>query len=195
MTYRILFASLCALVFTGCGLGGGNTRPLSELTVSTKESSYLVKSGDTLNVEVWGEPRLSGEVLVRQDGKFTMALVNEVSAEGKTTEQVGKDVSEKLGEFIPQASVTISVALPAPIRYYLTGTFVKPGEYRSDSRITLLQAIATGGGFAPFADDSNILLIRKAQTGEVRYELDYSRVISGREPNPELKDGDTIAVK
>lgn len=185
---------LLLLDFSGCGFGG-NFRPLKELSVPSSEQSYMIKAGDTLNVDVWGEPRLSGEALVRTDGKFTMALVNEVQAEGKTTEAVSKEVSTRLSEFIPEASVTVSIALPAPIRYYLTGTFVKPGEYRSDSRITLLQAIATGGGFAPFANDSSLLLIRKSPTGDIRYQLNYSSVIAGKEPNPELKDGDTLAVE
>ena len=38
-------------------------------------------------------------------------------------------------------------------------------------------------------------IIRRGPQGELRYVLDYNRVIDGREPNPELKNGDIIAVK
>ncbi|HQH27907.1 MAG TPA: SLBB domain-containing protein, partial [Oligoflexia bacterium] len=108
---------------------------------------------------------------------------------------ITEDVTKRLQAFVPAASVTISVVQTAPIRYYLSGQFVKPGEYRSEGRITFLQAISTGGGLAPFADESSIILIRRGPEGELRYELDYNQVVEGKDPNPELKDGDTIAVK
>ena len=81
--------------------------------------------------------------------------------------------------------------------YYLSGSFKKPGEYRSDKNIKLLQAIATGGGFAPFANESKLTIIRPNLdgSGDLRYKLDYGAVISGRQPNPILQDGDTITVQ
>ena len=132
---------------------------------------------------------------MREDGKFTLSLIGDIQAEGKTLKDITQDVTARLQEFVPGASVTISVAQSAPIRYFLSGQFNKPGEYRTDSRITLVQAIATGGGFAPFADESSVILIRRSPQGELRYELDYNRVVDGKEPNPLLKDGDTVAVK
>ena len=170
-------------------------RSLKELAPAASEGSYVVAEGDTLNVEVWGEPKLSGEVFVRDDGRFTLPLVKDVEGAGKTLEELTKVVTEEFSKFVPAASVSISVLQSAPVRYYLSGAFSKPGEYRSDRRISLLQAIASGGGFAPFADDSKIILIRKSPSGELRYRLDYSLVVGGKEPNPELKDGDIIAVE
>jgi polysaccharide export outer membrane protein len=172
-----------------------NTSPLDELKATEEQGKYQVKTGDTLTVAVWGEPRLSGEVFVREDGNFSMALVEDVFVEGKTTKEVAAEVQSRLEKFVPGASVSVSVAQSAPIRYFLSGQFNKPGEYRSDRRITVLQAIATGGGFAPFARESAITLIRRTATGEKRYALDYGRVIDGSQPNPELKNGDIIAVK
>ena len=173
-----------------------NLRPLDELkTATTADAEYLIQGGDTLIVNVWGEQRLSGPVVVREDGRFTLPLVEDIHAEGKTVKQLTDEVTKKLVAFIPAASVAISVSQTAPIRYYLSGQFLKPGEFRSERKITLLQAIATGGGFAPFADESELLIIRKSTTGDLRYRFDYNRVVDGREPNPELKNGDVISVK
>ena len=176
---------------------GGNLRPLEELKPATEQpgADYVVHSGDVLDVQVWGEPRLSGEVVVRDDGRITMPLIGDVPADGKLAKGLATDITTKLSEFIPGVSVSVSVLATAPIRYFLQGTFMKPGEYRSDKRITFLQAVATGGGFAPFADESNVILIRRTGDNDLRYELDYNRVVDGREPNPELKNGDTIVIK
>ncbi|MBP9838696.1 MAG: polysaccharide biosynthesis/export family protein [Proteobacteria bacterium] len=185
--------TLLALTFNSCTK---NSRPLSELIEDNSEQQYLVQSGDTLSVNVWGEPKVSGEVFVREDGSFTMALIEDVKAVGLTPKQIAQSITTRLKKFIPSASVSVSVAQSSPIRYYLSGQFNKPGEYRSDKKISLLQAIATGGSFAPFADESEITLIRREASGEeMRYILDYNRIMDGKHPNPELKNGDFISVK
>jgi polysaccharide export outer membrane protein len=191
-----LTITICCLFAACAGFGSPDGRPLSELSSSlSNEQSYKISAGDTLNIDVWGETRLSGEQFVRQDGHVSMPLAGEVKVEGLNTAEAAADITEKLAVFIPTASVNVSVARTAAIRFYLTGTFAKPGEYRSDSKITLLQAIATGGGFAPFANESNVILIRSEGGQERRYKLDYGKVIAGQEPNPELKNGDVISVR
>ncbi len=173
-----------------------NLRPIEELAIQKdSKESYVVKSSDILMVQVWGEPRLSGDVVVRQDGRFSLPLAQDVQAEGLTLTKIATNLTEKLKEFIPTATVDISLTQSAPIVYYLSGSFFKAGEYRTDKQITLLQAIATGGGFAPFADKSNIMLIRRLNGEEARYQLDYEDVVDGSEPNPKLKSGDVISVQ
>ena len=39
------------------------------------------------------------------------------------------------------------------------------------------------------------MIIRKSANGDLRYRFDYNRVVDGREPNPELKNGDVVSVK
>ena len=197
MRHLRLFYVICLLGLSACGIfGSSNLSPLEDLReTADAKAEYLIQAGDVLDVQVWGESRLSGEVFVRDDGKLTMRLINDVTAEGKTAKALGEEIKTRLSEFIPAASVTVSVIHTAPVRYYLSGKFMKPGEYRSDKRITFLQAVATGGGFVPFADESNIMLIRKGAEQDLRYELDYNRVVEGKEPNPTLKNGDVIAVK
>lgn len=186
--------SLTAISLVACS--GAEIRPLEELmSTKDKSTSYIIKSGDILTVQVWGEPKLSGEVTVRQDGFFSNPLVNDVPAEGLTLTEAGEELSNRLQEYVTGASVNIALLQSAPTVYYLSGQFLKAGEYRTDKNITLLQAIATGGGFAPFADESNIVLIRKHQGAERRYRFDYGRVVDGRQPNPELKAGDIISIR
>ncbi|MCC6952978.1 MAG: polysaccharide biosynthesis/export family protein [Deltaproteobacteria bacterium] len=185
------FAVLALALLSGCGPRG---RDHSELAPLDATGAYRIRSGDVLAINVWGEPQLSSQALVREDGRFTMPLINEVPAAGQTLDELSKKVTTQLAQFIPGATVNISIAQTAPVRYYLLGKFNKPGEIRSVGNVTLLQAIASGGGFAPFADEDSITLIRKGAEGDIRYNLSYDRVLSGREPNPQLLDGDTINV-
>lgn len=194
---RPLCKATCALLFfsqalTACSPKG---RPLTELSPKNSAEQYVVKEGDTLTVQVWGEQKLSGEVFVREDGNFTMPLIEDVKAAGFAPKQIAQDVTTRLKKYVPAATVSVSVSQTAPIRYFLSGQFIKPGEYRSDKKITFLQAVATGGDFAPFADKSALTLIRRDNLTEKRYVLDYNLVVEGKQPNPELLNGDIIVAK
>ncbi len=200
-TFRSINLGLLGLGLLILGCVRGPSQPLDELKGNGQSNEYHIQKGDTLSVNVWGEQQISGDVIVREDGNITLKLVRDVKAVGLTLQQLSDSITTKLKRYIPGAAVSVAIAQTAPIRYFLSGLFVKPGEFRSDGRITMLQAIAAGGGFAPFADESEITLIRQvpgesgADLTEVRYTLDYNRVIEGREPNPELRNGDVLAVK
>lgn len=194
MKIKILYITLI-IFLTSCN-GASNLRPSDELIEDNPNNEdYYIKPGDVLNINVWGEPKLSGEVVVKEDGKFTLPLADEIDAEGKTLIQLKDELETVLNQFVPGVSVSPSVSQSAPIKYFMAGQFIHAGEFRSESGITLLQAIAKAGGFAPFADESEITLIRKNASGELRYQLDYNRVVTGKEPNPKLKDGDFISVQ
>lgn len=190
---KVILSLLLLFSISACLKPSG--RPLSELlTDLNKSDDYLVRPGDILSVDVYGEPGLSGDKIVREDGQMSLKFAGDVKVETLTLEAAGKKLEAELSKFMPGATVSVALSKSAPIKYYLSGKFQKPGEYRSDGKITLLQAVATGGNFLPFADESAITLIRKAATGEIRYVLDYNNVVMGREPNPELRDGDILSV-
>ena len=185
---------LMVMFLTSCA--AQNVRPNDELIEdSLAQTEYYIKPGDLLRINVWGEPKLSGEVVVRSDGKITVALADDIQAQGKTLTQLKDDIEAKLNEFIPGVSVSPSMIQSAPIRYFLAGQFLRPGEFRSDQGITLLQAVAKAGGFAPFANENSIILIRKNSANELRYQLNYNNVVNGKQPNPKLADGDFISVE
>jgi protein involved in polysaccharide export with SLBB domain len=46
------------------------------------EEFYVIGAGDSISVQVWKEPTLSGGVTVRPDGYVTLPLLNEVLVVG-----------------------------------------------------------------------------------------------------------------
>ena len=54
----------------------------------------------------------------------------------------------------------------APV-YYIYGQAQKPGYYRVEHGMTVMQAIAAGGGITPRGSDSRLKLTRKAPDGKV----------------------------
>src|ERR1044072_479281 len=94
-----------------------------------QQASYIVKPGDTLEISVWKEPDLQRQVLVRPDGAFSLPLVAEVEARGKTVADLNKLVADRLTKYISGAVVTISVQEIKGNKIYVLGQVNKPGEF------------------------------------------------------------------
>ena len=62
--------------------------------------------------------------------------------------------------------------------------------------MTVLQVLSTAGGFAEWADEKNIWIIRRERGKEVQIRFNYKEYISGEniEQNIMLKPNDTIVV-
>ena len=60
----------------------------------------------------------------------------------------------------------------------------------------MLDALATAGGFGPFADRDDIRILRRGPNGIEEYRFDYDDYLAGNTPeaNLLLQRGDTIVV-
>ena len=73
------------------------------------DDGYHVQPGDILEISVWKELDLDREVLVRPDGGISFPLAGDVSARGKTVEELRIELTNRLIRYIPDLSVTIAV--------------------------------------------------------------------------------------
>jgi polysaccharide export outer membrane protein len=162
-------------------------------------ASYTIGVTDVLKITVWKNPESSVEAVpVRTDGKISVPLINDVQAEGLTPEELKDVITRDLSEFVSEPQVTVVVV-------QMNSRFVSViGEVGGqDTRVPLtrdlrvLEAIAQAGGFGPFADKSDIRIVRRNADGtESEYRFDYGAYIRGRAPgtNIVLQHGDTIVV-
>jgi polysaccharide export outer membrane protein len=164
--------------------------------VSAQEAGYTVRPGDTLQISVWKEPDLQGPVLVTPDGSFAFPLVGQVDARGKTVTDLQKIVTEKLGKFISEPVVTVSVKEIRGNKVYVIGQVQKPGEFIVNPRVDVVQALAMAGGTTPFASLANIIILRRTGAQQEALRFDYTDVAKGRNltQNIELRSGDIVVV-
>ena len=92
--------------------------------------------------------------------------------------------------------VTVIVQESRSRRIYTHGKLRRPGPYLLEPNMTVLQALSTAGGFAEWADEKRILIIRREGGKEVQIRFNYKEYISGNnlEQNILLKPNDTIVV-
>ena len=157
---------------------------------------YEIGPEDLLEIHVWKEKDLQREVLVRPDGWLTFPLVGNLSAKGKTAQQLQEEIATRLRKYIPDPNVSVSVKKVAGYKIFIIGRVNKPGEIVVGRFIDVIQALTLAGGLTPFADDDNIRILRKEDGKETVIMFDYADVRKGRrlEQNIMLKSGDVIIV-
>ena len=97
------------------------------------------------------------------------------------------------------ANDLINVPVTVEVTVYCLGEVAKPGAllFKSNERITLLAAIAHAGGLSERAS-SKILIKRSAAAhgdGPAEINVDYKRIVAGKEADVDLRQGDVIVVK
>ncbi len=140
---------------------------------------------------------MSRSIPVRSDGKISLPLVGELQAAGRTPLQLEQDIGTKLKEYISEPEVTVIVEQINSQKFNILGQVVKPGSYSLATATTVLDAIATAGGFRDFAKQKGIYILRQSAHGEeTRIVFNYKDVIRGRNPqqNINIQPRDTIVV-
>ena len=162
------------------------------LPVAVDPHKYIIGAQDVLSVQVWRENDLSGEKVVRPDGKISFPLIGEMQASGITPDELAKNISAAFSKFINNPEVTVSLLAVNSKKYYIDGEVNKPGEYRLVTPTTILEALSEAGGFREFAKTTKIRVLR----GTTSLKFNYREVSHGKkmDQNVYLESGDHIIV-
>jgi polysaccharide export outer membrane protein len=157
---------------------------------------YEVQPGDVLQVSVWKEQDLTQQVLVRPDGGFSFPLAGDVSAIGKTVEQLRQELTSRLARFIPDLFVTVAVTEIRGNKVYVIGQVNRPGEFVVNPRVDVMQALSLAGGTTAFAAPNDIFVLRRENGQQRRMPFNFGDVVRGRglEQNVLLRSGDVVVV-
>jgi polysaccharide export outer membrane protein len=170
--------------------------PDAQAKAATEDPSYVIGPYDVLSINVFKESDLSESLPVRPDGKISVPLLHDVQAAGLTPNELAQSIASKLKDYLEQPEVTVVVTQINPRPVYLMGEVHHPGPVRFSPGMTVLEALAEGGGLTQFANRKGIYILRKEQGKQARYPFNYKKAIRGEaDPqNLELKPGDTIYV-
>ncbi len=180
----------------GCARAPLPTPPVEDQTAAARED-YRIGPADVLGIRVWRNPELSIDVPVRPDGRISVPLLGDIEAAGTTTAELRDVIAEQLAEYITAPDVTVIVVGINSKRVHLVGELVRPAALPLTVEMRVLDAIATVGGFTPFANKRKIRILRRQDDGSViEYRFNYNSFLRGNEPgsNIRLQPGDTIVV-
>jgi polysaccharide export outer membrane protein len=110
--------------------------------------------------------------------------------------ELKKIVTQKLSEFIPDATVTVMLIEINSLKAYVIGKANNPGEFPINLETNVMQILSMAGGLNPFASKGNINILRHQENRIMKIPFDYGQVEKGKnlEQNIILKAGDVIVV-
>ena len=109
-------------------------------------TGYRLGSGDKVRITVFGENDLSGTFDVATDGTLALPLIGSVRAGGQTLRELEATVQAKLRDgYLKDPRVSAEVANYRP--FFIIGEVKTPGSYPYVNHMTVLNAVALGGGF------------------------------------------------
>lgn len=146
-------------------------------------SEYRLGSGDQLRVTVFGEPDLTGEFLVGSQGTIAYPLVGEIVAVGLTVAEFTEALRIALQEYLRNPNVSVEVANYRP--FFILGEVQRPGTYPYSADLTVLNAVATAGGFTYRANRRRVFIRHANEAEERPYRLNTTTPVS---------PGDTIRI-
>jgi len=160
------------------------------------QPDYVIGPDDVLVVNVWKEPEISRTVPVRPDGRITVPLLGDVEATGLTTRQLQTKIKQQLKNYLGNPEVTVIVEEVRSRQVNVVGEVYKPGSYNLTKPTTVLDLIASAGGFREFAKIKKIYVLRIEKGQPRRLKFNYKEVIKGYQlqQNVQLDAGDTIVV-
>lgn len=182
-------------------------------TAAVAQGQYSIQSGDRLAVEVLEDPSLNRSVLVLPDGTINFPFAGTIRASGQTASQVASSITSGIASNFnstPNVFVTVTSLRPREpvvpgagpagptIDVFMMGEISSPGAKALPRGTTLIQALATTGGFTRFAATKRILLRRtNPSTGEQTVSrINYKAIADGTAIGRDiiLADGDVIIV-
>lgn len=160
-------------------------------------TDYVIGVEDVLSVVFWREKDMSGDVVVRPDGKISLPMLNDVTAAGLTPEALAAEVAKAGSKLVRDAGATVIVKEIRSRKVYIIGEVARPGTFQLASQMTVLQAIGEAGGFIEGADKGGVIIVRNQGGKEQRFKFNYNDVIKGKNTaqNIQLVPGDTIIVQ
>ena len=193
------FLMLICFWLSGCSYYLPPAKVHNSLTTSVDNYQYLIGPKDAVSIFVWRNPELSGNFIVRPDGKITTSLVEDVVVSGKTPTQVARDMEAILSKYIRDPVVTVSVGGfvgPYSEQVRVIGAATNPKSINYNQYMTLLDLMIEVGGLTEFADGNAAKLVRVKDGRQLTYNLRLDDLIREGEitANVDILPGDVVII-
>lgn len=171
------------------------TVPTTSGAAAAAHNEYVLGSGDVLRIIVFGagaDPDggagssgdLSGQYTVSGTGVLSLPLIGDIPATGKTVAQVREEIVVALKDgYIKSPSVSAEILSYRP--YFILGEVNKPGQYPYMDGMTVINAIATAGGYTYRANQKYVYIKSASDLGEHKVRVNDALPI---------QPGDTVRI-
>jgi polysaccharide export outer membrane protein len=150
---------------------------------------------DVFEVRVYAEPDLSGNFRVAVDGTVDYPLTGRLSVIGLRGGEIQQLLVAKLKEgFLKNPQITVTVKERNSQKIAVFGQVAKPGQVGYYPNMTIVDAIASAGGFTSIAAKNSVNL-RREISGKIETHIyPVADIAEGRSQNVVVLPGDVLVV-
>ncbi len=191
--------ALFAAGASGCG-GGAFVwvDDLPQRPAAAVDDTYVIATGDVLNIRVYNQDSISTRARVTPDGRVAVPLVGELEARGARPAALARQIEDRLKPYVVAPAVSITLDEVQPMRVSVVGEVAHPGVFTVPAGTGVLSALAFAGGLTEYADRDSVFVLR-ARPGEalsrIRFSYNYLSRGLGRGALFALEPGDTVVVE
>jgi polysaccharide export outer membrane protein len=168
---------------------------MAEAPDGDKNKEYRIQANDLIEIKFSYQPEIDELVTVRPDGRISLPLVGTFLVEGKTPEQLNKELVKAYDEHLRQPNLVVIIREFSENNFYLNGVKTRakvkgledivvvvrnetpmqvfvggevqlPGFFPYTGPVTALQAIIMAGGNRDTGEMRQVAIIRKSTNGE-----------------------------
>jgi len=183
----LLFAS----VWFGCNKNVHHVNDVADLSVSQDR----VGIDDTFDVRVYGETELSGMFRVATDGTVDYPLAGRLHVAGLRTGEIQSLLVSRLKDkYLKDPQVVVTIKDRNSQKISVLGQVTKPGQVGYYPNMTIVDAIASAGGFTGIAAKNSVSLRREVGGKIEMHTYPVADISEGRSPNVMVLPGDVLVV-
>jgi polysaccharide export outer membrane protein len=147
-------------------------------------------------ISVRPEPEIARQVTVRPDGRISFDLIGDLAVQGKTVDEVRREVTARMAEFIVHPDVIVILSQSNSRKYFMFGEIRRPGSYPLIGHVSALQALASAGGPTRFSNLDEARLVRPTEGQSLTYSVDFEEITKRGDATTdyELQPGDIVYV-
>jgi polysaccharide biosynthesis/export protein len=161
-------------------------------TKNARRDAATIGPLDVLDIAVFQVPELTKTLEVSDTGTINFPLLGEITAAGKTPEELERELTSKLAaDYLQNPVVTVFVKESNSQRVTISGAIDKPGIYPIKGPTSLMQIVAQAGGFKD-QSDSTVLILRQKGGSRMAARYDISEIQAGRAQDPLLQANDVL---
>lgn len=150
---------------------------------------------DTFDVRVYGEQDLSGTFRVATDGTIDYPLAGRLQVAGLRTGEIQQLLVSKLKDkYLKDPQVIVTIRDRNSQKITVLGQVTKPGQVAYYPNMTVVDAIATAGGFTGIAAKNAVSLRRDVDGKTQTQVLRVQDISEGRSQNVMVLPGDVLVV-
>ena len=143
---------------------------------AAQQTEYRFGTGDEIRITVFGHEDISGEFTISETGTISLPLAGGLKLGGLTIRQAEQRVIEALKpDYLLNPKVGIEVLNYRP--FYILGEVKDPGSYPYVNGMTVMEAVALGGGFTYRARKERFVIIRGSDPAKAERQASITEIV------------------